>query len=165
MTAPRSNRASIEFQRATVAYSVALRDAMHRRGVLSRVLAEAVGVSRNAVCFYREGRYLPRPDVAGRIAEYLDAPELHKLASSGRRIRCVTCGRTVLRGKTRRRYCSAECWRAVARNPPLAENAERAAIDAYCRGCEPEGVCRTPACPLQPFSPLPLVELTRAAAW
>jgi len=30
------------------------------------------------------------------------------------------------------------------------------AIDAMCRGCEPEGVCRLADCPLRPFSPLPL---------
>lgn len=29
-------------------------------------------------------------------------------------------------------------------------------IDAMCRGCEPEGLCRTPECPLRAFSPLPL---------
>jgi hypothetical protein len=29
------------------------------------------------------------------------------------------------------------------------------AIDGMCRGCEPEGVCRTADCPLRAFSPLP----------
>lgn len=32
----------------------------------------------------------------------------------------------------------------------------RAAIDAMCRDCEPMGACRTVACPLRPYSPLPL---------
>lgn len=32
----------------------------------------------------------------------------------------------------------------------------RAAIDAMCGDCEPMGSCRTPACPLRPFSPLPI---------
>lgn len=37
------------------------------------------------------------------------------------------------------------------------------AIDAMCRGCEPDGVCRLADCPLRPFSPLPLaVHLQRA---
>lgn len=30
------------------------------------------------------------------------------------------------------------------------------AIAAMCAGCEPEGVCRDTACPLRPFSPLPI---------
>lgn len=29
------------------------------------------------------------------------------------------------------------------------------AIDTMCRGCEPEGICRTAECPLRAFSPLP----------
>lgn len=32
----------------------------------------------------------------------------------------------------------------------------QAAIDAMCADCEPEGLCRTPDCPLRPYSPLPL---------
>lgn len=35
-------------------------------------------------------------------------------------------------------------------------DAHAESIDAMCRGCEPEGLCRTPECPLRPFSPLPL---------
>jgi hypothetical protein len=31
-------------------------------------------------------------------------------------------------------------------------------VDAMCRGCEPEGVCRTEECPLRNFSPLPLAK-------
>jgi transcriptional regulator with XRE-family HTH domain len=30
------------------------------------------------------------------------------------------------------------------------------AIEAMCAGCEPEGLCRTPECPLRAHSPLPL---------
>jgi ribosomal protein S27AE len=30
-----------------------------------------------------------------------------------------------------------------------------AGIEAMCRACEPEGLCRTPECPLRAFSPLP----------
>jgi hypothetical protein len=32
----------------------------------------------------------------------------------------------------------------------------QAAVEAFCRSCEPEGFCRTPACELRPVSPLPL---------
>ena len=31
-------------------------------------------------------------------------------------------------------------------------------VAAYCAGCEPEGRCVTPDCPLRPVSPLPLYE-------
>lgn len=42
---------------------------------------------------------------------------------------------------------------ADARNALL-----QSAIDAMCNDCEPEGVCRTLACPLRSFSPLPYDE-------
>lgn len=51
---------------------------------------------------------------------------------------------------------------AIARLRSAAQIAdERAvmaedAIAAMCRDCEPEGLCRQEACPLRPFSPLPL---------
>jgi transcriptional regulator with XRE-family HTH domain len=32
----------------------------------------------------------------------------------------------------------------------------QSAIDAMCRGCEPDGICQVEECPLRPFSPLPL---------
>jgi transcriptional regulator with XRE-family HTH domain len=32
----------------------------------------------------------------------------------------------------------------------------RAAVAEMCAGCEPEGICRTPECPLRSVSPLPL---------
>lgn len=31
-----------------------------------------------------------------------------------------------------------------------------AAVDTFCRSCEPEGRCRDGTCPLRPVSPLPL---------
>lgn len=37
----------------------------------------------------------------------------------------------------------------------------RAAAAAFCRGCEPDGFCQTPACELRPISPLPLITDTR----
>lgn len=52
--------------------------------------------------------------------------------------------------------------RDASKNRRFLDLAERksadrqAAIDAMCRDCEPEGLCRTPECPLRGFSPLPL---------
>jgi hypothetical protein len=69
----------------------------------------------------------------------------------------VQCGRERWRGQTRRRYCSDECRliaHALGVQPSLS--GIQAAVDQFCRACEPEGVCRMPSCQLQPFSPLPL---------
>src|SRR4051812_12504934 len=38
-----------------------------------------------------------------------------------------------------------------------------AGIEAMCRACEPEGLCRTPECPLRSFSPLPEASLRAVA--
>lgn len=55
------------------------------------------------------------------------------------------------------RYVGRESRRAVRRDRLSATlDATRALIDAMCRSCEPDGVCRTADCPLRPASPLPL---------
>lgn len=46
--------------------------------------------------------------------------------------------------------------RSAARIADERAVAAEISIAAYCRGCEPEGLCRTADCPLRPFSPLPL---------
>lgn len=47
--------------------------------------------------------------------------------------------------------------RSAARIADERAVAAEISIAAYCRGCEPEGLCRMADCPLRPFSPLPLV--------
>lgn len=158
----RSGRRSPEYQRAAVAYSARLRHMMRLRGMTRSELAVAVGVSGPTVSNWARAYYIPRPDLGTRVAEILDDARLAELAANGRKIRCAVCGRTTWRGVTRRRYCSYECWSKGASR--VESSAAQAAIDAFCFGCEPEGLCRTPECALQPFSPLPLVELHRFGA-
>lgn len=38
-------------------------------------------------------------------------------------------------------------------------NEHLAAVDAMCRSCEPEGICRTVECPLRAVSPLPFIPM------
>ena len=142
---------------AAVRYSAALRDEMDRRGMNSITLARAIGVSCTAVGYYRQARYIPRPEIAGKIAEALTSTRLAGMTTMGAVIRCDQCGRERFRGTTRRRYCSNEC-RTVANQLGLKQPVSQiqSAVDLFCRACEPEGVCRTAGCQLQPFSPLPL---------
>ena len=37
-------------------------------------------------------------------------------------------------------------------------DAQRTAVDAFCRACEPDGYCKAPACELRSVSPLPIAE-------
>lgn len=157
-------RRSPEYQRAAVVFSAALRLALRTQDVTRTDLARRVGVSPEAVSNYLRARYLPRPDIADAIADVLVSPRLSQLASTGRLIRCAMCGRATWRGQTKRRYCSNQCWDKSRTNLPPGQSATQAAIDAFCGACEPEGVCRTPECPLQPFSPLPLISIHRLGA-
>jgi transcriptional regulator with XRE-family HTH domain len=157
----RSAARSPEYQRAAVAFSARLRATMRARGVTRNGLAAEIGVTGTMIGFYCRANYMPRPDIGVRIADFLDDPTLATLAANGRQIRCAICGRLTWRGVTRRRYCSSECWAKSRDAVPDGASAPQAAIDAFCLGCEPEGMCRTPECPLQPFSPLPLMQQHR----
>lgn len=163
MSGPRTKR-SPEYQRAAVRFATILRTEMRARSLTRDALAAKVGVSGTMIGYYTRARYLPRPDIAEKLADVLDSDALAKSAAEGRRIRCAVCGRTTWRGVTRRRYCSDECWAKGKDLHPNGATAERAAIDAFCMGCEPGGLCRTPDCVLQPFSPLPLIQLGRNGA-
>ena len=37
-------------------------------------------------------------------------------------------------------------------------DSQRTAVDAFCRGCEPDGYCKTPTCDLRSVSPLPVLD-------
>jgi hypothetical protein len=121
--------------------------------------------------YWRTGRMLPRHGTAVRLAEALSWPRLRILAEEARRKTCVVDGREFIddSGSDNRRYCSTSCHEVADKGRKgrptreVAAGAERraarlvAAIEAMCRSCEPEGMCRTADCPLRPVSPLPCV--------
>lgn len=152
-----SNLTAGPWRATAVRYAAILRAEMARTGMTRLQLAVAVGVSGAAVGQWRQAHYLPRPEYAALVADALCSEPLARLITAGRVIRCEMCGRERLRGQTRRRYCSQECrYRAHAEGVTRPLTGVQAAVDAFCMACEPEGVCRTPSCQLQPFGPLPL---------
>ncbi len=159
-----SRHARGPWKAGTVRYAAILRAEMARTGMTRMSLSVPLGVSPTAIGYYCQARYLPRPEIAVRIAEILDSHELAKMVTVGRIIRCVECGRERLRGTTRRRFCSDACRSKAHKGMvDLPLSGIQAAVDAFCMECEPEGVCRTPGCTIQPFSPLPLARRTWAA--
>lgn len=81
--------------------------------------------------------------------------ECREVAASER----LATKRTRQAGQTddgRRRYQALARLRSGIRIAEAKTAELRVAIDAMCRSCEPEGVCRTAECPLRGFSPLPL---------
>jgi hypothetical protein len=129
-------------------------------------VAAGAGCTRQNIREIAEGR-VPGPEVADRLGQLLDDPQLLQMATAARRISCAICGRVVFAGTFRRVYCSDDCGhiaRALGRKA-LTERESAlirsrsgllAAIDAMCLSCEPEGICRTAECPLRAVSPLPL---------
>jgi DNA-binding XRE family transcriptional regulator len=150
---------------AAVRYSVVLRSELARTGMTRTELARRVGVTSTSVGFYCRAAYLPRPEIAAAVAEALCSEPLSKMTTAGAVIRCDNCGRERFRGTSRRRYCGETCRsQANSRKGGATQPTSgiQFAVDQFCRACEPEGVCRMPACQLQPFSPLPLAR--RASA-
>lgn len=146
-----------------------LRKAMTTRHATVRGTATNIGLSRTLLHFYRDGVNLPRIETAERLALELDWPRLMSIALEARTGACELCGTSFpAQGSGNKRYCSEDCRRvACARRSGTSTRgravvAERratrlaAAIDAFCRACEPDGVCRMADCQLRDVSPLPV---------
>ena len=57
-----------------------LRDARKKRGLTVRALADAVGVSRQAISSYEHGHYPPRSDVWKKLRKVLGIPKQQTVA-------------------------------------------------------------------------------------
>ena len=143
---------------------------LEERHVSRRGLAAHLSTSRSLLQMWIRGEVLPSLESAGRLAEALADDRFLEIVKASRIGKCP-CGREFLiDGGGRRKYCSPECLRAeqkvrngvLPNRETLARRLEsyRAATDAMCRSCEPEGLCRTPECALRDVSPLPLVRIT-----
>lgn len=151
--------------------------AMRQRRIGRRTLCPAVGVGHSALGMHRAGRILPRHEVAVAYAEALDWPRLASLSREARQRECVVCARPFIddSGSWNRLYCSPSCQNVMQKKRVgrptrvAAAGAERrvrmlqTAVDAMCRACEPEGMCRTPECALRGVSPLPLADREQPA--
>jgi DNA-binding XRE family transcriptional regulator len=134
---------------------------MERRGYNRSSLAAVLEVTPTMVGYWRAGRYLPQPYIAERMADTLDDAMLRAMVVQARTFRCGHCGKTFDRQQTRATYCSTACQRRAHGPGGKRFDPRQDAIDAMCRGCEPEGMCRDDACALRPFSPFLFVSLTR----
>lgn len=152
-------------------FGALLRVAMKRHGIGQIPLAKQTGCAPSAVAQWRNGHNLPRLETALRLAAALGDDRLAEIVRDARTAPCETCGKPFLNeGGSPKRYCSTSCLKVAAAmrsGRPTRERAivaERrtrryvAAVDAYCRGCEPEGLCRDVECALRPVSPLPLAK-------
>jgi DNA-binding XRE family transcriptional regulator len=148
------------------------------RGLTSREVARRLGYTETTVSAWARGEKMPLHQSAVAVAELLDRPALADKSLAVRTKECLICHRAFVdMGKYRKgKYCSDRCNKAAnARRSrgvtrvreDLAKKRLRIyqdTVDAYCRECEPEGVCRTPECPIQEAGLSPLrVERARVA--
>lgn len=139
-------------------YAEALERRMKERGVGPVALGEAVGMSRQSVRGWLEGRWLPTTQVALAIAEALDYLPLYGIVLRGRRSECGQCGRPLISNGSahRKRWCNSTCRDRYRRGGQPRQLAEQLAIIRRCGQCEPLGTCYDARCALRRFSPLPL---------
>lgn len=158
-----------------------IRKALRTKGLRLRELERAGIGTHGSLGQIALGYALPRLDIAERLAEILDAPAVLEIVLAGRRGYCEVCGREFIdEGAGPRKLCSELCKRigtkrragdsrvraAMAERDLSAVRGElarhREAVAQFCKGCEPDGICRTASCSLRSLSPLPLSR--RAAA-
>lgn len=158
-------------KRAAIRFGALLDATLKARGVGKKGLARQLGTSGGLIWQWCAGNNLPRLESALRLAEALGEPRLADIVREARTQRCETCGTDIINeGGTPVRFCSDSC--RVVRNTmrsgtPSRERAvvaerhlslHRDSVAAYCRGCEPEGLCRDAGCALRPVSPLRLAK-------
>ena len=159
-----------------IAFGKELARAMRERYVSKAAVADGCDLAYSVVQHYIKGYSLPKLSTATRIADSLSWPRLADIAREGRTMQCRTCGGDFIDEGTQKAYCSNLCMvidqkkhrgmdgrkRAsmaedVSRRAMTELSAFKIAINGMCTSCEPDGVCRTPDCPLRNVSPLPLL--------
>jgi transcriptional regulator with XRE-family HTH domain len=170
-----------EEQLAAVRWGKALTAEMAQQGVGVLELARRTGWQKATISDYRRGAHMPRVARAAIMADALSCPRLLSLCVSLRTVTCEECERTFVRdqrGGTQRRWCTYACKDRYRKRVTYAVDRAwsgkrydtwmrmakrlRASVDAMCRSCEPDGLCRQSDCPLRSESPWPLQVLKRA---
>ncbi len=147
---------------AAVRWGQKFRAELARRGLTYNDVSRAVGVNQTSIRMFATGKTLPSLTTGAKITEAIGCEALMSALIEIRTSACALegCGRTFVRDShSRQVYCSAECAyyadKGVAARKRHSPEAQ--AIDAFCRACEPEGLCRDDQCPLRAFSPLPVI--------
>lgn len=162
-------------------WGTAIRKQRDGRGLTREQVASAIGIYERSLWAIEKGRTLCEYKIAVDLCEYLGTPALMAQMVEFRTRVCDVCGKRYLdtTNVTVKRSCSKAC-RGVDNQRKVREDNRRranravaqargeaqmlrsrftvyvAAVEAMCKGCEPEGICRTPSCELRTVSPLPI---------
>lgn len=167
----------------TISWGKRVRAQRARMGLQQQQLAERVGVSPRSIWQIEKGMRLCDYRIAMRLCEVLGMESLRDEMIEHRSRVCDVCGRRFVNvtNNPSKRSCTRECRnidnarkarafavsyrsRVVARAKGREQMLRSrytvyvAAVEAFCRSCEPEGLCRAGSCELRTVSPLPLSE-------
>lgn len=158
----------------TQKFSAMLRLAMHNKGFTIAAIAEETGIAPSTIYKIRNGNRVPAIQTGARLAEVLDMPILGLAVIEMRTKQCFVCtGTYVDHGRQNTaKCCGVKCGRSLRQRKERQASSEyygrlhviarrrmdkyTRAVLAFCRACEPEGMCRNASCELRPVSPLPL---------
>ena len=154
-------------------------------GLRPTELSRSAGIAREHMQRMLRGDVAGSVDAWTRLCEALDKPGLmaHILPAFTRE--CIVCTSpfvdTIIRREDSKRYrmtCSVKCGATYARRMKRAYNERvsgrtltmirrklevyQAATTAFCKSCEPLGVCRNDGCELRGVSPLPFIPMSAA---
>lgn len=153
-----------------------LRRALRTRNQTRPDLVRLTGACSTLVKKWLEGASYPDHPTVVVLADHLDWPQLVERSIADRTGTCEACSGPAftIRGSAPPRFCGTRCRRRASDRRKygrvltqdrkvlryrLEEHVE--AVRAYCRACEPEGLCRDDGCALRSVSPLPFVALVQ----
>jgi len=155
----------------TQEFAALLRRLLRQRRMTHQQLASRLHVRHQTVSEWARGIRHPMVHHAPILADALDSPALGYLVRQAARRTCQLCGAAMYQANkgAPRLWCGPQCKAAAndrrqrgatVLDSHLTRNRlqlHQAAVEAMCLACEPDGVCRDAACPLQVpgVSPLP----------
>jgi len=157
-------------------FAAELKKALDRNNLTAPQLAQEAGIKYSRVHHWVSGRSMPSIHVIQQICDLLGDEEIMIATVRVNTRICSNCSKEYIQESSQGRsfLCGPECRQQSNRLKSkigkssiqlaqyVPQDEYRLSVDAYCKGCEPAGVCVTPECALRPVSPLPLFSRTEA---
>lgn len=164
-----------EAQRRSL-FAKAFLDFLNRNNTTAAEVARQVGIQYQRVFKWTKGKAMPSIHVVHLINDAYGDDELMRKAIVCNTRKCASCRKEFISEKPQGRkfLCGFDCQRdsnrllrkmgksAIGLTEFRARNLYSEAVDKFCNGCEPSGVCKTPTCSLRVVSPLPLFSKSEA---
>lgn len=149
---------------------------LDRNNTTAAIISRQLGIKYSRLHHWLTARSMPSIHIVQTICDHYGDEEIMKAALLANTRKCSNCSKDYVQESSQGKsfLCSAECRNqsrrlldktgksSVKSVQYIAENLYEKAVDAYCNGCQPAGICLTPECELRPVSPLPLFSASEA---